>query len=104
MTTGREILRDGVRVVDVKNEKVAYRGEILTRERVDALTAELHATRNANLLPGGKSLSGGGKHSPTLQFRIPDELREQAVERAAAEGVSLSKLGRKALEQYLRAS
>ncbi|WP_308465928.1 DNA-binding protein [Rathayibacter soli] len=104
MTTGREILRGGVRVADVEAEEVRHRGERLTVDRVDAIVEALRAQRAANLKPGGKSLSGGGKHSPTVQFRVPEELHEQALKRAQAEGVSLSKLGRKALQEYLRAS
>ncbi|WP_165906099.1 ribbon-helix-helix domain-containing protein [Agromyces badenianii] len=57
--------------------------------------------RRSNLIPGRKSLSGGSKHSPVIQFRAPETLREQTEARAEAEGVSVSELARRALEQYL---
>jgi predicted HicB family RNase H-like nuclease len=57
--------------------------------------------RRRNLIPGGKSLSGGTTTSPTLQVRVPIDLRERLAERAVAEGVSVSKLTRRALERYL---
>lgn len=56
---------------------------------------------NRNLIPGRKSLSGGTTHSPRVQFRVPDEIREKAEKRAREKGVTLSVLARQALEQYL---
>ena len=46
-------------------------------------------------------MNGDGSHSPRVQFRVPEEIREQAQSRAAAEGISLSALARRALERYL---
>jgi predicted HicB family RNase H-like nuclease len=91
--------------VDLGEEEVYFNGERLTEERAEELArATLVEARRRNLIPGGKSLSGGGKHSPTLQFRVPQHLRDELERRAAAEGVSISKLARRALEQYLEAS
>lgn len=91
--------------VDLEKEDVVYRGERLTEERARELAAEaLDEVRRRNLIPGGKSLSGGGKHSPRVQFRIPERLADKLTERAKAEGVSVSVLARRALEEYLKAS
>jgi len=54
-----------------------------------------------NLVPGRKSLTGGGVHSRRVQFRLPESLREAAAQRVMAEGVSVSELAREALEHYL---
>lgn len=58
--------------------------------------------RRRNLVPGGKSLSGGGKHSPVLQVRLPEETRKRLHELAEEQGVSDSKVARAAIEAYLR--
>ena len=104
MSTFRELHGEpDVELVDFdEEEEIYYQGERLTEERAEQLANKaLSDLRSRNLLPGGKSLSGNGKHSPTVQFRVPDQLRGKLDERAAAEGVTPSKLARKALEQYL---
>jgi hypothetical protein len=66
-------------------------GRVIDEAGAEALVEEvLAANRNRNLIPGRKSLSGGTKHSPRVQFRVPDEIREQAEKRAKEKGVSLS--------------
>ena len=57
--------------------------------------------RARNLIPGGKSLSAPGRHSPVVQARVPEELHERLTAEAAARGVSVSRLAREALEHYL---
>jgi predicted HicB family RNase H-like nuclease len=52
---------------------------------------------------GRPSLSGGQTHSPQVSFRVPEQTRERAVARAEAEGVTVSELARRALEQLLDA-
>jgi|SRR5664279_6645804 len=77
-------------------------GTRLTEAKAEQLAAHVLAeVRRRNLRPGGKSLNGDGSHSPRVQFRVPEEIREQAQSRAAAEGISLSALARRALERYL---
>lgn len=61
----------------------------------------LAEARLRNLVPGGKSLSGGRSHSPVVQARVPEDLHAALIARAQAEGVSVSRVARKALEQYL---
>lgn len=58
--------------------------------------------RRRNLVPGGKSLSSDGSHSPALNVRLPVKLRVRLHARAIAEGVGDSKIARAAIEAYLR--
>ena len=86
-----------------EEEFILKDGRRLTNELADQIADEtLAGARRRNLIPGGKSLSGGGVHSPRVQFRVPQDLREQAERVAEDEGVSLSALARHALEDYLR--
>lgn len=88
--------------IDLDKEEFVYHGERLTEERAEEIAAEaLAAVKQSNLVPGGKSLSGGGKTSPVVQFRVPEDLRGLLIERADAEGVTPSRLARRALEKYL---
>lgn len=89
--------------VDLKTEVVRLPdGRRLTDELAEELATEtLAEARQRNLVPGGKSLSGGAIHSPRVQFRVPEPLLDAAERRAAEQGVSLSVLARKALEHYL---
>jgi predicted HicB family RNase H-like nuclease len=89
--------------LDLDIEDFQYQGERLTNERAEQIAQEtLAELRRRKLIPGGKSLSGGGVHSPRVQFRVPEELRTQAERVAEDEGVSLSALARHALEDYVR--
>lgn len=77
-------------------------GTVLEGAAADAyIEGAIAKIRARNLVPGGKSLSGGTKHSPTVQFRVPETVRDEVEAQAAAEGVTVSRLARKALEQYL---
>lgn len=94
---------DAVSDVDLDTEVVRLKdGRRLTNKLAEQLAEEtLAAVRTRNLVPGRKSLSGGGVHSPRVQFRVPDSLRAAAEQRAIEKGVSLSELAREALEHYL---
>ncbi|WP_157749659.1 hypothetical protein [Jatrophihabitans sp. GAS493] len=86
-----------------EEEFILKDGRRLTNELADEIANEMLAeVRRRNLIPGGKSLSGGSVHSPRVQFRVPEELRAQAERVAEDEGVSLSALARHALEDYVR--
>lgn len=50
---------------------------------------------------GRESLTGGGVHSPRVQFRVPEAVAAKAEHRARAEGITLSELAREALVRYL---
>jgi hypothetical protein len=102
MITGRDILRDGVRVVDVDKERILHQGQPLTQGRVRQLVADARVKSSANLVPGGKSLSGDGRHSPSITVRVPEATLLEIQRRAVSERSSVSKLVRKAVEEYLR--
>jgi len=56
--------------------------------------------RRENLRPGGKSLTGGRVHSPVIQLRVSEDLRDWYAEQADAAGVGLSKYVRQVLEAH----
>lgn len=88
--------------IDLDQEEFIYRGERLTEARAEKLAAEaLRSARAKNLIPGRKSLSGDGSHSPTVQYRVPADLRDRAQQLAERTGLTVSKIGRIALEEYL---
>lgn len=89
--------------VDLDEEEVYLRdGRRLTEALAEQIAEEALANvRARNLIPGRKSLSGEGKHSPVVNVRLPEELKDQLDKRAAAEGKSVSKIAREAITQYL---
>ena len=72
-------------------------GERLTEARAQELAEQtLRAVR------GRPSLTGPGQQSPRVSFRLPpDELRA-AQQLAEREGVPVSELARRALEEFIR--
>lgn len=99
----KHVVTDTIEDVDLDTEVVRLPdGRRLTNELAEQLAQRtLLEARRRNLVPGRKSLSGGGIHSPRVQFRVPESLRSAADKRAAEEGISLSVLAREALEHYL---
>ena len=55
------------------------------------------------LIPGGKSLSGDGSHSPVLRLVVSDVTKEKVAKAAAAEGMSVSRWLRSVVEEKLAA-
>lgn len=90
-----------VKLIDVATEDVVYQGVPLTDKRVEEIVENLRAVSEANLIPGGKSLSAPGVHSPRVSYRVPEDVLDAAERQSDAEGITLSKLGRKALIEYL---
>ncbi len=92
-----------ISTIDLTREEfIAHDGRRLTEDLADELALQAQAEiRQRNLIPGRKSLSGGGQHSPTIRVRVPEQLHVKAAQRATAEGVTLSVLTREALEHYL---
>lgn len=88
--------------VSVEDEDVLYHGAPLSAERIEEIVATVPSVRN--LVPGGKSLSGDGKHSPIVHVRLPEQVRDELAERARARGVSVSKYARELIEAALKAS
>lgn len=71
--------------------------------RVTAAYAEQAAAEALRLArPGRPALGAVGQHSPRVSFRVPEQVRRQAEQRAAVEGRSVSEIAREALERYLR--
>ena len=89
--------------VDLEQEVVRLPdGRRLTDELAEQIAQEaLAAARRRNLIPGRKSLTAPGEHSPVVRFRLPEQLHQALEERAAQEGKTLSKVAREALEEYL---
>ena len=89
--------------IDLDEEEVYLRdGRRLTEALAEQIAEEALANARAkNLIPGRKSLSGEGKHSPVVNVRVPEDVKDQLDKRAAAEGKSVSKIAREAITQYL---
>jgi hypothetical protein len=73
------------------------RGERITEERAREIAE--HALEQVRR--GRPSLTGSGRRSPLVSFRVPADLAVRAVELAEREGKSISELGREALRQYV---
>lgn len=85
--------------VDLEAEDIRLAdGTRLTDEVADRLAAEIRSKA------GRPSLGRAGTRSPSISFRLPADLRDQAERLALREGKSLSALAREALESRLRAS
>lgn len=90
--------------VDLESEAVYVNGERLTEERVEQMAAEsvrLARAREATLIPGGKSLSGDGKHSPVVQVRVSETTRDKLKAIAERRRMSVSKLSRQVLDDFV---
>ena len=87
---------------DLEEEEFFVEGKRLTETRAEKLAAEVLAEARAmNLRPGGKSLSRDGKHSPVVQVRVSEHTRDKLRAIAKARGMSVSKLSRKVLDQFV---
>lgn len=87
--------------VDLDTEVVRLKGgRRLTNELAEQLAEEtLAQARWRNLVPGRKSLSGGGSIPHGCSSGLPESLRSAAEKRTAEEGVSFSVPACEALEQ-----
>lgn len=86
---------------DLDQDDFQFEGEQLTEERA-AQIAEEKWEKSANLVPGGKSLSAGQQHSPVIQVRVSSDLKAKLESIAKARNVSLSKLSRQVLRDFVR--
>lgn len=89
--------------IDLDEETVNVNGRRYTeadaeRDAADA-EREVRAERTRGLSRGGHSLSGDGSHSPTVTTVLPRDVRDLVRERAAAEGMSVSKWLRRLIER-----
>lgn len=85
--------------------EIYYEGERLTEARAAELgeqaACEAREARDANLIPGRKSLSGGGKHSPVVQFRVSETTRIKLEAIAKARKMTVSKLSRQVIDEFV---
>jgi hypothetical protein len=89
--------------IDLAEEEIVVDGERLTDERADQIAADLLAKARArNLVPGGKSLSGGRKHSPVVQVRVSEVTRTKLEAIAKGRRMSVSKLSRQVLDEFVK--
>lgn len=100
------VIGDEVEVadVDLTEEAIYVGGGRLTDERVEQVAGEslrLAREREANLIPGGKSLSGGAKHSPEVQVVVSETTHTKLKELAHRRKISLSKLLRPVLDEFV---
>lgn len=88
------------------DEEIVYdsRGNRITEARAEEMAASAIKYLDEERKAGRPSLSGQGKHSPKVQVRVSERTHDELARRAAAEGVSVSKLARRVLEDYLKAS
>jgi predicted HicB family RNase H-like nuclease len=76
-------------------------GTPITDELAEQLADEAEAGYDLKRRVGRKSLEGGRGHSPRLNFRTTREVYDRALQRARAEGKTVSQLARDALEAYV---
>jgi hypothetical protein len=100
------VIGDDVEIsdIDLDQEEVYVDGKRFTEADASAMADELERTaheRAANLIPGGKSLSGDGSHSPVLQARVPAQVRARFDAIAERRGVRPSRLLREAIDQLI---
>ena len=90
--------------IDLDNEAVydAHTGERVTSDVADQW-ARQDETRYRGLIPGGKSLSGDGSHSPVLRLVVSSDTRDEVARRAKSEKMSVSRWLRSAVEEKLAA-
>lgn len=88
--------------VDLNETEIIVDGERLTDERAEQIAADVLAKARArNLVPGGKSLSGGATHSPIVQVRVSEVTRAKLQAIAADRKMSVSKLSRQVLDEFV---
>lgn len=56
-----------------------------------------------HLVPGGKSLSGDGSHSPRINVAVPADWKAELDQAARDQGTGTSKLVRKIIGDWLAA-
>jgi predicted DNA binding CopG/RHH family protein len=88
---------DSVSDIDLDRETVIIGGQRYTEADAAQDSAQFEA-RTRGLSRGGHSLSGDGTHSPRVTTVLPRDVHERVRERAAAEGMSVSKWVRRLVE------
>ena len=90
-----------------KKPKLTELDKKYDEKTVAAMLAEFDEAYDAGLVTfiypqrGRPSLNGESAESPTIGFRLTPDLRERATAIAQQEGLSISALARRALEDYV---
>ena len=85
--------------VDLEREDVRdSQNRRIDTDYVERAVTDVYARRGRRPLTDD---APAGEHSPRVSFRVPEQTRRRAEERARAEGRSVSDLAREALERYL---
>ena len=74
-------------------------GQPITEASLEAEALEAEARQRQGLIPGGKSLSGDGSHSPILRVVVSQQTADQVRANAASKGTSVSKYLRGVIER-----
>jgi hypothetical protein len=102
MTRSRGVNYEAGPDLDLDREEFTFEGERLTNERAERIAKEaLRELRTRNLVPGRKSLSGAGVHSPRINIRLPDDIYVELQRQAEVIGESVSKLTREVLSAFV---
>ena len=84
--------------IDLDSEEVhTHSGQRLTEADAEELGEQA-----VQKVTGRPSLTGTGKHSPQIAYRVPEPLAAEARKIAEQEGKTLSEVGREALEEYVK--
>lgn len=85
--------------VDLERDDVRdSRGRRIDADYVERAVDDVHTRRGRRPLGDDTPATG---HSPRVSFRVPEQTRRRAEERARTEGRSVSEIAREALERYL---
>jgi len=76
-------------------------GNPITEESLERDAEEAERQQRAGLIPGGKSLSGDGSHSPVFQVTLGADTARKLRAKAAQDGTSVSKCLRSMVERDL---
>jgi hypothetical protein len=83
--------------IDLDQEIIHRGGRCITEADAERIADRIEA-RTRGLSRGGHSLSGDGTHSPKVTTVLPRDVHDRVRERAAAEGMSVSKWLRRLVE------
>lgn len=78
-------------------------GNPITEESLARDADEAERRQRAGLVPGGKSLSGGGVHSPRFQVVLGSDTAAKLRQRAGEADMSVSRYLRRIVEEKLAA-
>ena len=87
--------------VDLDVEEFYVDGRRLTEEQAEQVAAETLAAHAPLRGRGRPSLTGGSRHSPVVNARVPEAVKVALRERAEREHVRESQLVRQAVEEFL---